>query len=862
MIAQDTVRREDLFIHLNDELMYFDVKNLYNINNDIIIKSVILKLIKSFDLNNYADNLQEIVIKSYISTLNRFISKYNDLSYFVNSLLCCDKIILYTYIGGDFDICEFFEYPDINTINKKIFSIFKAFTMDHSNIIFTKSDEFEWNKLLVRYLQLKLKKNYDINYLYEDLKLSRYKYLCEKETYLTKCYDDLNCNVMGFDQYSFIENPKIFNIYQDLQGKIIYERQSDWYVPRNDDEGDISHLFNNWLSLEVHKDILLFDAPAGYGKTTTIRKLAAEVIKSGKFIPFYIPLDKINFSYDYTENNKNRQYKLKEIIKNHLTDNFPFYDKLIREGTDIPLIILDGLDELSYNVWETSDLLIDIMSDFTKSPYKTILSGRSEIFRNRKRTFHAHLSIKDLEISLAEKLWNAYCRELHVEINFTEIQHLDLIKIPLFLYVLAIIAKSDLEAVHKIETSSDAFRIMLETLYCRQYNKNPNDSYTNLLDSNEYRDFLKCLQIVSYCACRVNKKCIEISTCLTYSAQIGFRETFENWISTLENHKWSKLLLMFHMNINYTEKNNNSSFEFFIKSFYEYFAAQELLYIIRTDLNSSLKTKLLKCFFKQLDNTLIAIIIDTINKNKAVYNNYFQALFEDIYNNELSHSLINARTSIIFSQCLVKDEYYFITKANYIKHNFFTSFSKMKNPPSNCTFDNCSLKFSEKVVFNISMFDCKIASSEISYLIDSKFEKVIFNTCHISYIINCEFSDCIFVNMNPKSIRFTNCVVNETTFKFSRPCAFIGYGIELNYTTGEQSFCYTCIEDGSSYIKKEATKICISCDRVNLFITSQYIKDTIKHSLKDIEEIETIIKKQLSYQDSKEISFIEEHEYV
>lgn len=57
MIAQVTVRREDLFIYLNDELKYFSIKNLCDIKNDIIIKSVILKLVKSFDLDNYADNL-------------------------------------------------------------------------------------------------------------------------------------------------------------------------------------------------------------------------------------------------------------------------------------------------------------------------------------------------------------------------------------------------------------------------------------------------------------------------------------------------------------------------------------------------------------------------------------------------------------------------------------------------------------------------------------------------------------------------------------------------------------------------------------------------------------------------------------
>jgi len=323
-------------------------------------------------------------------------------------------------------------------------------------------------------------------------------------------------------------------------------------------------------SLSSTTGMVVVEGEPGSGKSTILKKVAKELISIGKPV-IYINLYKLPFSL---RNDCLRT--LEEYLK-----KFAWYDILNIDSNEETIYILDGLDEIKYDVWDNAKNLTQQLSlSQLCDKQKVILSGRikiidycaEELDKFDKFTL-LPLVYEDIDsdktIDKREELWFKLQNTFKIKITIGELtskEHLEeLSSNPLLLFLLAWTFSNSPESIERINNSVQLYRQILKCIYERKYNR-PSNDYAGSL--KEYESYFRILSAIGASAWQHNSREISIQQIKKYCFDMGSMREFENWFEDENNLQTSKLFLLFFAHESHKE--NTSSFVFLHKSFYEF----------------------------------------------------------------------------------------------------------------------------------------------------------------------------------------------------------------------------------------------------------------------------------------------------
>lgn len=376
-------------------------------------------------------------------------------------------------------------------------------------------------------------------------------------------------------------------IYVSLHGKL---RERNILNGRLEDKEvivDTTSYIWEWYEYEKMPLLFLHGEP-GIGKSSLVKMVAATMAapaKSNGLVAF-VELHRLAFG-----DKKSAFSVVEEYIERH----YPwFFDKKL-EGKR--LLIIDGLDEIRYKVYENSmELVRELASCDWNVPWAGIISGRSQVIKKAIEDVRGEeleilplyldeydvekygAKAEDPEDMLKEDLreiyWNklmaAFQIERHMPVANNRFNELS--KSPLLLFLVVWTIKHADSRFEDYKNVAELYDTIFRHIYTREYNRAlEQEQYFN---SKEYREYQQMLHNLGGCAFRNNSRTVSAGSIYDYCKVMGQKRLCENWIQLHKEDNPSKLVLLFFLREEQNEMDwQQSEIEFIHKTFYEYLAA-------------------------------------------------------------------------------------------------------------------------------------------------------------------------------------------------------------------------------------------------------------------------------------------------
>lgn len=315
-----------------------------------------------------------------------------------------------------------------------------------------------------------------------------------------------------------------------------------------------------------------------------------------------------------------------EVLEEYIQKNYPwFWDE---ERTGMRLLILDGLDEIKYKVYENAVELVRELEGCSWSiPWKAIISGRTQVvqlaakevqcmklnvrplfldeyerIKWRNKLEKASVLGEDLRPAYWGKLMRAFQMEQEMPVMNERFDELS--RSPLLLFLVAWTIKRTGMQFSQMKNTAELYENIFKYVYTREYNrKGEKEIYFR---TDEYREYQQMLRFMGGCACRENSKAISVSPISNFCKKMKQEELCKKWIQLHREENPSKLVLLFFLREVQDEMDwNESTIEFIHKTFYEYLGALAIIeFLVLMDKKREEKEFLPLMFYFLAENSL------------------------------------------------------------------------------------------------------------------------------------------------------------------------------------------------------------------------------------------------------------------
>lgn len=353
---------------------------------------------------------------------------------------------------------------------------------------------------------------------------------------------------------------------------------------------DITSYIWEWFQRQDSSLLFLYGEP-GSGKSSIVKMAAATIAASVEMegMVIFIDLHRLFFS--------DKESALK-VVEAYIQHNFPWF--LDEECCGKRLLILDGLDEIKYKVYENAMELVRELENLDWGfPVKVIVSGRTQIVLKTIEEirceeleilplylddddFQKHGSGTDdpdglLGEDLRQGYWNVLTKyfQTEQEMPLLNSRFDELSKSPLLLFLVVWTIKHAGIQFSELKNAAELYENIFRYIYTREYNRATSDIY---FKSGEYLEYQQMLRYLGGCAYRNNSRSISISAIYEYCEKMGQEDLCRRWIQKHKEDNPSKLVLFFFLRETHHEMDwSNSEIEFIHKTFYEYLAAVAII---------------------------------------------------------------------------------------------------------------------------------------------------------------------------------------------------------------------------------------------------------------------------------------------
>lgn len=409
-------------------------------------------------------------------------------------------------------------------------------------------------------------------------------------------------------------------IYVSLHGKLkecnmLHGRLSDKAVIV-----DTTNYIWEWYEQE-HAPLLLLHGEPGIGKSSLVKMIAATMVSPEKTngLVAFIELHRLSFS--------DKESAL-SVVEKYIEKQYPWFFDDTYEGKR--LLIIDGLDEIRYKVYENSiELARDLAVCNWTVPWVGIISGRSQVVKKAaedvrgeeleilplfldeyelaKRAAEAEDPENLLKEDLRELYWNKLMDAFGIEYQMpiTNARFDELSKSPLLLFLVVWTIKHADSKFEDFKNTAELYDTIFRHIYTREYNRaSEQEQY---FKKREYLQYQQMLHFLGGCAYKDNSRSIAIGSIYEYCKCMGQAELCENWIQLHKKDNPSKLVLLFFLREEHNEMDwQQSEIEFIHKTFYEYLAAIAVLEFLYQITKEPFTEKQLKMMFYLFSNNTLA----------------------------------------------------------------------------------------------------------------------------------------------------------------------------------------------------------------------------------------------------------------
>lgn len=416
----------------------------------------------------------------------------------------------------------------------------------------------------------------------------------------------------------FGENFSIKDIYVTMNG--IAEENNAATMAKTKKQGvaDCTSYLWDWYQ-NGEKQLLLLSGEPGSGKSSLVKMVAATLSAAmgEEGIVLLIDLFRLSFS--------DKKSAL-EVLEEYIQKNCPWFFDEERTGTR--LLILDGLDEIKYKVYENAKELVRELEGCSWSiPWKAIISGRTQVIQlTAKEVRCMKLNVLPLFLDEYErvkwkdklekasvlgenlrpvywgKLMNAFQMEQEMPMKNERFDELS--KSPLLLFLVAWTIKRTGMQFSQMKNTAELYENIFKYVYTREYNRaGEKEIYFR---TDEYREYQQMLRFMGGCACRRNSKAISVSQIYDFCKKMKQEELCKKWIQLHREENPSKLVLLFFLREERDDMDwNESTIEFIHKTFYEYLGALAVIeFLFLMDEKREQKEVLALMFYFLAENSL------------------------------------------------------------------------------------------------------------------------------------------------------------------------------------------------------------------------------------------------------------------
>lgn len=347
----------------------------------------------------------------------------------------------------------------------------------------------------------------------------------EYKIYIKNMHDAYRESVMG-------ESFGLNKIYIDLHAIICDNIEHTDKKVENVAEYICKWLKDKQYSNDIYSNsMLLVYGEPGSGKSSVLKKVVDELtngVDDKKTIVLSLNLFEVTFVDAKTA---------LDVVKQYIKNGYPwFYEADNRLDR---ILILDGLDEIKYKVYEKSqELLRELEGEKWKFDCKVIVSGRTQAVRKAKENIYNYINVEILplyidiyerkkyidevvdennllEIDLRLDYWDKLQKEFNIIQNmplqnsrFDEIS-----RQPLLLFLIMWTAKYSNINLMELKNTAELYNKIFECIYTREYSRK---KAGGLKYKAEYSEYQKMLAHLGGCAYRNNSRSVSANTIYEY----------------------------------------------------------------------------------------------------------------------------------------------------------------------------------------------------------------------------------------------------------------------------------------------------------------------------------------------------------
>ena len=420
---------------------------------------------------------------------------------------------------------------------------------------------------------------------------------------------------------------------------------------------DTTEYIWKWYEQEMPPLLMLHGEP-GSGKSSLVKIVAATMTAREKTdgLVAFVELHRLLFVE--TES-------ALETVRNYIKKEYPYFLDTACKGKR--LLILDGLDEIKYKVYEKSQELVRELEMYDWSvSCACIVSGRTQIIQQvqaveeiqceeleimplfpdeyviineGKEVYDPHnLQEEDLRELYWGKLMKAF--EIDYQMPLGNSRFEELSKSPLLMFLVVWTIRHTDCRFEDFKNTAELYDAIFKHIYTREYNRvSEREIY---FKSKEYLEYQQMLHDLGGCAYKYNSRSVGIGQIYEYCKSMGHEELCRRWIQIHREDNPSKLVLLFFLREELDEMDwQQSEIEFIHKTFYEYLAAISIIEALYRSVKEPDDADMMqKLFYVLSDNVLNVEILRFMgeiieNENlyvdqKKITQKQFSKIFEDV----------------------------------------------------------------------------------------------------------------------------------------------------------------------------------------------------------------------------------------